>query len=121
MNKLLLSAAILTAFVANAKAMHEGKEDCPDVHSLRFAMGDVEGGLVGKEFEFKDEKGTTWHAKNIKNPHGKPLENLTTGANPVFTHSAPGMCHVSFDKRINTPAGEETGVSTILTLDLVKE
>ena len=118
MKKLLLSAAILTAFVANAKAM-EGKDECPDAESLRWAVGALKGDKVGQSFDFTDEKGRTWHGENVQNPHNKKLENLVTGANPFFTHTAPGMCHVSFNKEVNR--GETTEVVQILELDLTRE
>jgi hypothetical protein len=117
--KLLLSAAILTAFIADAKAMDE--QVCPDEESLRFAVGRLTGEKVGQTADFTDEKGIGWHMSNVQNPGNKNLTNLVTGANPVFTYPAPGMCHVSFDKIIDTPAGKGTGVSTILTLDLKQE
>jgi hypothetical protein len=116
MKKLLLSAAILTAFVANAKAMTG--EDCPDKHSLLKAIGSLHGDVKGQSFEFTDKSGQKWRGSNIVENASRV--NLGTGAEPTFTHEG-SQCHVSYDKVIDTPAGKKTGVAKILTLDLIKE
>ena len=118
MKKLLLSAAILTAFVVDAKAM-VGEGDCPDKHSLRVAIGKLPlGDISAKTIEFTDASGKKWRGSNIKELASRT--NLATGAEPTFTHVGT-QCHVSYDKVIDTPEGKDTGVSTILTLDLTQE
>jgi hypothetical protein len=116
MKKLLLSAAILTAFVANAKAMHG--EECPDQHSLLVAIGKLHGDVKGQSFEFTDKNGQKWRGSNL-DEHASRV-NLGTGAEPTFTPDG-SQCHVSYDKPIDTEAGKKTGVAKILTLDLAKE
>ena len=116
MKNLLLSAAILTAFVVDAKAMHE--ESCPDRTSLLKAVGSLHGDVKGQSFEFTDKNGQKWRGSNLVE-HASRM-NLGTGAEPTFTHEG-SQCHVSYDKVIDTEAGKKTGSAKKLTLDLIKE
>ncbi|MBY0273048.1 MAG: hypothetical protein K2X02_06565 [Alphaproteobacteria bacterium] len=115
MKKLLLSAAILTVFVANAKAMPG--EECPDRTSLLKAIGSLRGDMKGQSVEFTDKNGQKWRGSNIVE-HADRV-NLGTGAEPTFTHEG-SQCHVSYKKEIDVQGGGK-GVAPILDLDLTKE
>ncbi|MBY0292005.1 MAG: hypothetical protein K2W92_01790 [Alphaproteobacteria bacterium] len=88
------------------------------MNSLRKAIGKLSGDKTGQSFEFTDEKGKKWKGTNVQNPEDVSLTNLSTGAVPHFTHTSPTVCHVSFDKPVDTPVKR---IATILTLDLTQE
>ncbi|MBX9786409.1 MAG: hypothetical protein K2Y08_03620 [Alphaproteobacteria bacterium] len=116
MKKLLLSAAILTAFVVDAKAMTGSNEDCPDRTSLLKAIGTLHGEMTGQSVEFTDKNGQKWRGSNFVE-HASRV-NLGTGAEPTFTHEG-SQCHVTYNKPIDTEEGRGKGTAPILDLDLV--